>query len=219
MSGINMFLSLKMFIPVFTCVYSIDVKEAEKKKAGASSIVNSMNSNAAPRSEQNLSQVCFFSYTGQTSTGATLNKEHNALPNGGVEQKRKRTWGDEDVVFKKITRVEIEPGPSHSMPLKTVQAVGDKDGVADDLSHSKSKLESLDEVSECTASGSLAHQWKEVDTILVLQSGPPIHSRKVACFNLDGTLTETASGSRWSWLRHVLIHKWPRYPGFLQNPL
>ena len=183
-----------MFIPVCTCIYySIDVKESEKKKAGASSNVNGMNSNAAPRSEQNFSQVCFFSYTGQTSTGATLNKEHNALPNGGVEQKRKRTWGDEDVVFKKITRVEIEPGPSHSVPLKTVQAIGDKDGVADDLSHSKSKLESLDKVS---ASCSLTHQWKEVDTILVLQSGPPIHSRKVACFNLDGTLTETASGSR-----------------------
>ncbi len=38
--------------------------------------------------------------------------------------------------------------------------------------------------------------WKEVDTMLILQYGDAVHSSKLACFDLDGTLIETASGKR-----------------------
>ncbi len=43
--------------------------------------------------------------------------------------------------------------------------------------------------------------WKEVDTMLILQYGDAVHSSKLACFDLDGTLIETASGKK---LVHVL---------------
>ena len=41
--------------------------------------------------------------------------------------------------------------------------------------------------------------WKEdIDTLLVFQYGPPTHSAKIAAFDVDGTLIETASGKRFA---------------------
>ena len=44
----------------------------------------------------------------------------------------------------------------------------------------------------------LEMQWQEVDTLLVFQHGPPVHTPKIAAFDLDGTLIETASGKRFA---------------------
>ena len=42
-------------------------------------------------------------------------------------------------------------------------------------------------------------EWKEgIDTLLVFQYGPPTHSAKIAAFDVDGTLVETASGKRFA---------------------
>ena len=42
-------------------------------------------------------------------------------------------------------------------------------------------------------------KWKEgIDTLLVFQYGPPTHSAKIAAFDVDGTLVETASGKRFA---------------------
>ena len=42
-------------------------------------------------------------------------------------------------------------------------------------------------------------KWKEdIDTLLVFQYGPPTHSAKIAAFDVDGTLIETASGKRFA---------------------
>ena len=38
--------------------------------------------------------------------------------------------------------------------------------------------------------------WKEVDTLIVFQYGSPVSSTKVASFDLDNTIIETASGKK-----------------------
>ena len=54
-----------------------------------------------------------------------------------------------------------------------------------------------------TSSGSveMSCSWEEVDTMLILQYGNAVHCSKLACFDLDGTLIQTASGKR---LVHVI---------------
>ena len=56
----------------------------------------------------------------------------------------------------------------------------------------------------------LGSKWREFETIMAFQCGPSIHSSKVAGFDLDATLIETASGKRfatgpqdWKFMRRV----------------
>lgn len=42
----------------------------------------------------------------------------------------------------------------------------------------------------------LVAAWREEETLLILQYGPPSHSSKVAAFDLDNTIIETASGRK-----------------------
>lgn len=58
--------------------------------------------------------------------------------------------------------------------------------------------------------GKLENKWKEIETLMIFQYGPSIHSTKVAGFDLDSTLVETASGKRfatgpedWKFMRRV----------------
>ena len=141
----------------------------------------------------------------QEDADNTSEEEESAVSVKGdseVVQKRKRVRGNKDneeVVLSKKPRVEVEPGPS-SVSTRRTRSIKP---VTTELPQSKSKQGSLDKflppqsTTTNDASGSFTHEWKEVgDTLLVLQYGPQLHSRKVASFDLDGTLIDTASGRR-----------------------
>ena len=49
-----------------------------------------------------------------------------------------------------------------------------------------------------TCQEKLESKWKEIETLMIFQYGPSTHSSKVAGFDLDATLVETASGKRFA---------------------
>ena len=47
-------------------------------------------------------------------------------------------------------------------------------------------------------SGPKESKWREVDSLLVFQYGPAVHSTKVASFDVDNTIIETSSGKKFA---------------------
>lgn len=152
-----------------------------------------------------LEQVSFFSCTDQAgSAGEAVHHDGDTLSDGRLSRKREHECDAKDLstskrakIYNKMEEPSISTMNHSSDDAIRVETVSASLPEAKQRSLDKFLLKGKSTTLETSSpGGSLCQEWLEVESVLVLRHGSQVHSRKVAGFDLDGTLIETASGRR-----------------------